>query len=156
MKMTLSEREPSYGLAPTRKGTGTVSGARCQKRGRNRGDRRILFEAEAEIPEGSEMDRRRFPMWTGVLLLACAVGVQADTIVAPNANASTNGGTQQYGVFGNNSQAEITFQWDTAASQLTSLVGEDITGIGFAFPGGLPPLARQQLSEHSALNSVAL
>lgn len=75
-------------------------------------------------------------MWAGALLLACAVGAQADIIVAPNANTGANGGTQQFGVFGNGTDANITFQWDIAASQLTSLVGEDITGVGFRLPGG--------------------
>jgi hypothetical protein len=75
-------------------------------------------------------------MWAGALLLAGAVGVQADIIVAPNANGGTNGGTGQFGIFGNGSGDNITFQWDVAASQLTSLVGEDITAIGFRLPGG--------------------
>jgi hypothetical protein len=82
------------------------------------------------------MNRHKFTVWTGVLLMTCAVVAQADTVVAPNADATANGGAEQFGVFGNDSASVITFQWDTAASQLTSLVGEDITGIGFRLAGG--------------------
>ncbi len=86
------------------------------------------------------MDRYKNTTWIAVLLMAGAVGAHADTVVAPNANASANGGTEQFGVFGNGSATGITFQWDTAASQLTSLVGEDITGIGLRLPGGVPSI----------------
>src|SRR5580704_14132074 len=83
------------------------------------------------------MNRHKFTVWTGVLLMTCAVVAQADTVVAPNADATANGGAEQFGVFGNGTASGITFQWDTAASQLTSLVGEDITGIGLRLPGGV-------------------
>jgi hypothetical protein len=62
-------------------------------------------------------------------------------VIAPNANASTNGNAEQYGVFGNGNAVGIIFQWDTAASQLTSLIGEDITGIGFRLPSGASSVA---------------
>jgi hypothetical protein len=49
-------------------------------------------------------------------------------VVAPNANAATNGTTVQTGVFGTLPE---TFQTDIAASQLTSLIGDTITSIGY-------------------------
>ena len=50
-------------------------------------------------------------------------------VVAPNANAATNGTTVQTGVFGE--VVPKTFQTDFAASQLTSLIGDTITSIGY-------------------------
>jgi len=50
-------------------------------------------------------------------------------VVAPNANAATNGSTVQFGVF--SEVAPTTFQTDIAASQLTSLIGDTITSIGY-------------------------
>jgi hypothetical protein len=50
-------------------------------------------------------------------------------VVAPNANAATNGTTVQFGVF--SELVPTTFQTDIAASQLTSLIGDTITSIGY-------------------------
>jgi hypothetical protein len=50
-------------------------------------------------------------------------------VVAPNANAATSGTTVQLGVFGET--FPTTFQTDIAASQLTSLIGNTITSIGY-------------------------
>jgi hypothetical protein len=74
------------------------------------------------------------------LLLTYGLSAQANLLVAPNGNAGTNGNTIQFGIFGNGSGVPATFQWDFAASQLTSLEGTTITGIGFRLPGGGPQL----------------
>ena len=71
-----------------------------------------------------------------LLLLVLAISAQATVLVAPNANAGTNGATVQFGVFGNGGMQNITFQFDMAASQLTPMNGASITGIGFRLPGG--------------------
>jgi hypothetical protein len=71
----------------------------------------------------------------------------ADTIVvAPNANARTNGSVVQFGVLGN---APVTFQTDIAASQLTSLVGETITSIGYRLPSGASSIGSVTLTGFS-------
>jgi hypothetical protein len=86
---------------------------------------------------GSEMTKRRFSsLCIALLFLGYGLSAQASLLVAPNANAETNGSTDQFGVFGNGQGTAITFQWDLAASQLTPLDGTAITGIGFRLPGG--------------------
>lgn len=72
-----------------------------------------------------------------IVLLAFAGGAEADLyVVAPNANTSVSGDLNQNVIFG--SPGPVTFQWDVAASQLTSLVGTTITGIGFRLPANAP------------------
>jgi hypothetical protein len=79
--------------------------------------------------------RRVQALSSGVLLLSFAIVARADIFdVAPNANASANGNSVQFFILDTNSP--ITFQWDVAASQLTSLVGLNITALGFRLPGG--------------------
>jgi|ERR1035438_8162846 hypothetical protein len=71
------------------------------------------------------------------LLLILGLSAQATVLVAPNANAGTNGNAVQYGIFGNGTIGEnVTFQFDMAASQLTPMVGSEITAVGFRLPGG--------------------
>jgi hypothetical protein len=79
--------------------------------------------------------RRVQTLSVSVLLLSFGISARADIFdVAPNANASMNGNGAQFFVF--DTDSPITFQWDIAASQLTSLVGLDITALGFRLPGG--------------------
>lgn len=59
----------------------------------------------------------------------------AGLIVAPNANAGSNGNTEQFALFGEGT-TPVEFQWQFAASQLTGMAGSDVTGIGFRLPGG--------------------
>lgn len=69
------------------------------------------------------------------LAVALAGGVaHAGLVVAPNANTSTSGTTDQLALFGEGATA-VEFQWQFAASQFTGLAGSDITGIGFRLPG---------------------
>ena len=68
------------------------------------------------------------------LSLGASSNVYADTVVAPNANTSTNGSAVQFGVLGE--PTGFTFQTDIAASQLTSIVGQSINAIGYRLPGG--------------------
>jgi hypothetical protein len=70
-----------------------------------------------------------------LLLVGAAPSAFADSLAAPNANASTNGNAEQFFLFGEGS-ATATFQWDLAASQLTPMVGDSITAIGFRLPSG--------------------
>jgi hypothetical protein len=79
--------------------------------------------------------RRVQALSLGVLMLSFAIVARADIFdVAPNANTSMNGNTVQFFILDTNSP--ITFQWDIAASQLTSLIGLDITALGFRLPSG--------------------
>jgi hypothetical protein len=66
------------------------------------------------------------------------VTAQASTVydVVPNGNTSVNGNNEQREVFGEGNAPSYTFQWQLAASQLTSLVGDTLTAIGFRLPGG--------------------
>ena len=71
------------------------------------------------------------------LLLVLGLSAHATVLVAPNANAGTNGNAVQYGIFGNGTIGEnVTFQFDMATSQLTPMDGSAITAIGFRLPGG--------------------
>lgn len=73
-----------------------------------------------------------------ISLLAFSLGassnVYADSVVAPNANTSTNGTTDQFEVAGETNGT--TFQIGIAASQLSSIVGQSITAVGFRLPSG--------------------
>src|ERR1039457_272604 len=80
----------------------------------------------------------------GIVLLAMSLAtVQAGTVdvVVPNANAAANGNTAQFGIFGNGSALSDVFQWELAASQLTSLSGDSLTAIGFRLPAGAASVA---------------
>lgn len=81
----------------------------------------------------------------GVLISLGSFGIaQASTaFVVPNANASANGNAGQNLLFGEgfNGSGTYNFQWELAASQLTSMVGEPITAIGFRLVGGDATLA---------------
>ena len=79
----------------------------------------------------------------GIGLLASGLMAYAGVVdvVAPNANTSTNGGTPQFGIFGENSSTAYVFQWQIAASQLTSLLGDTLTSIGFRLPAGAASVA---------------
>ncbi len=72
--------------------------------------------------------------------IATVAIVSASTIsdVVPNGNTSANGNSNQYLVFPGNSS---TFQWQLAASQLTPLVGDSLTAIGFRLPAGASDVA---------------
>ena len=70
------------------------------------------------------------------MAFGCNTSGLAATIVAPNAAATTNGNQVQYLVLGNGSGSPLTYQWDLAASQLTSMVGSTVTGMGFRLPSG--------------------
>jgi hypothetical protein len=70
-----------------------------------------------------------------ITALLAALGVsQASTIVVPNANTSVNGNAVQFLLFGTGTTNE--FQWQLAGSQLTSVVGDSLTGIGFRLAAG--------------------
>jgi hypothetical protein len=60
-------------------------------------------------------------------------------IVLPNANTSSSGNNVQFGIL-DGGQA-WTFQWVYSASQLTSVVGDQITAIGFRLPAGASTIA---------------
>jgi hypothetical protein len=68
------------------------------------------------------------------LSLGASSNLYADTVVAPNANTSTNGTTFQFAVLGET--GGFNFQIDIAASQLTSIVGQSIDAIGFRLNSG--------------------
>lgn len=88
---------------------------------------------------------KRNRLGTALLFITCAVGAKADLyVVAPNANTSVSGDIFQKSIF--DSPGPVTFQWDVAASQLTSLVGTTITGIGFRLQGGAPTWPTDSLS----------
>ena len=84
-------------------------------------------------------------------LLALSLGASstlyADTVVAPNANTSTNANSFQ--VFPVGEAAGGTIQIGIAASQLTSIVGQDIDAIGFRLPGGASSVASVTLTGFS-------
>jgi hypothetical protein len=58
---------------------------------------------------------------------------RADMIVLPNANTTANGNAAQLDSLGDSGR---TFQWVYSASQLTSVIGDEITGIGFRRQAG--------------------
>lgn len=71
-----------------------------------------------------------------LLILIAGAGVaQADLIVAPSANTSANGSADTVIPFGEPDDS-WTFQWQLAASQLTAMAGDTITGIGFRLATG--------------------
>ena len=74
-------------------------------------------------------------MRTICILMLSVASAFAGTIVAPNANTSANGSTDQLFLFGEGSNS-AEFQWEFAASQLTSIVGDTITAIGFRLESG--------------------
>ncbi|HXS12031.1 MAG TPA: PEP-CTERM sorting domain-containing protein [Acidobacteriaceae bacterium] len=78
------------------------------------------------------------------LSLGASSNVYADTVVAPNANTNTNGSTVQFEVFGETGGS--AFQIDIAASQLTSIVGQQIDAVGFRLPGGASSVASATIS----------
>jgi hypothetical protein len=71
--------------------------------------------------------------------IACVVFAgsiaQAGLLVAPNANTSTKGNAAQLILFGESGN-ESTFQWDLRGSQLTAMVGDTITALGFRLNAG--------------------
>jgi len=67
------------------------------------------------------------------LLFVGAERVRADMLVLPNANTSASGNNVQFGVM---DSGVWTFQWVYSASQLTSVVGDKITAIGFRLGPG--------------------
>src|SRR5947209_2490446 len=70
----------------------------------------------------------------GALLLAAPASAQ---VVAPNANATTEGGAAQFGVFGNGNATGTTFQTAYAASNFSAIpIGSQITAIGYRLDGG--------------------
>jgi hypothetical protein len=82
--------------------------------------------------------QRRF----GVIVLGLALAAwlatpggtaRAAFVVLPNANAATSGNSSQFFLL---DTADVTFQWVYAASQLSSVVGEQLTSIGFRLPAG--------------------
>jgi hypothetical protein len=66
------------------------------------------------------------------VLLASA---QAGSVVIPNANASANGSSEQFIPFGENGTT-FEFQWAINASQLGTMSGNLVTGIGFRLAAG--------------------
>jgi hypothetical protein len=75
----------------------------------------------------------------GITILATSfvtANAAAITDVIPNGNTSVNGNALQYGIFGESSSSSYTFQWELAASQLTPLVGDSLTAIGFRLYSG--------------------
>jgi hypothetical protein len=100
----------------------------------------------------------------GMALLATGfVTLQASSIidVVPNANTSVGGNAEQFEVFGEGSAAaSYTFQWQLAASQLTSLIGDPLTAIGFRLlPGaatipGPTTITSFDLELSPAVNSI--
>src|SRR5271170_1569763 len=84
-------------------------------------------------PDGSER-----PMHRNILLLiliASAGVAQADLIVAPSANTSANGNADTIVPLGEQDDT-WTFQWQLAGSQLSAMVGDTVTGIGFRLATG--------------------
>jgi hypothetical protein len=63
---------------------------------------------------------------------------RADLIVLPNANTATSGNGNTLFPLG---LTEATFQWVYSSSQLTSIVGDNITSIGFRLPAGASTVA---------------
>jgi hypothetical protein len=62
------------------------------------------------------------------------VSAKADTVVAPNLDANMEGNNDSYGLFGLGAPFEV--QEQIAASQLTALVGQQITAIGYQLRNG--------------------
>ncbi len=60
--------------------------------------------------------------------------------MVPNANTSVEGTGSQFELFGE-SGGTNEFQWQLAASQLTSVVGDSLTGIGFRLQAGQASIA---------------
>jgi hypothetical protein len=76
--------------------------------------------------------RTRISFLTLVLSVGAAYG---SVVVAPNANAAANGNSDTLIVFSEGTQA-WNFQWQLAASQLTAMVGDTISAIGFRLDAG--------------------
>jgi hypothetical protein len=85
--------------------------------------------------------RTFFSLCIALLALAYGPSVRADVLVAPNANAGTNGNAGTFLVFGNGTGITSALQWDLAASQLTAMQGATITGIGFRLRGDATTVA---------------
>jgi hypothetical protein len=66
--------------------------------------------------------------------LALPGRARADVIVLPNANTNVSGPTRQFFPLGGGGR---TFQWVYSSSQLTPVVGDQITSIGFRLPAGM-------------------
>ena len=77
---------------------------------------------------------RIYPIAFAALIIG--VSAQAGTIVAPNGNTSANGNSSQLDPFGEGGNPQ-EFQWLLNGSQLTSMVGDNITAIGFRVASGL-------------------
>lgn len=79
--------------------------------------------------------QRKGPSMLFLCLLSFVAGstlhATSIVVVAPNANAATNGTTDTFFLSG---VVPTTFQTDIAASQLTSLIGDTITSIGYRMP----------------------
>jgi len=70
----------------------------------------------------------------GALVLGSPLAAQ---VVAPNANATTEGTAAQFGVFVNGSASGSTFQTAYAASNFSTVpIGSQITAIGYRLDGG--------------------
>jgi hypothetical protein len=70
-----------------------------------------------------------------LILIASAGVAQADLIVAPSANTSANGNADTIVPLGEQDDT-WTFQWQLAGSQLSAMVGDTVTGIGFRLATG--------------------
>jgi hypothetical protein len=68
-----------------------------------------------------------------VLAILATPMARAGFIVLPNANTTVNGNATQTYPIGDGNR---TFQWVYSASQLSSIVGDQITRIGFRRPAG--------------------
>ena len=70
------------------------------------------------------------------MLITCAsIAPASSYLVAPNANATSNGNKFQLLVLGDGAGIITSFPWDLAASQLTPMTGDTIPGIGFRLSG---------------------
>ena len=72
------------------------------------------------------------PVGACIALAFAAPSANAD-LVAPNANTSTSGNNQQFGIF---DSGAWTFQFAYNASQFSTIIGSQITDIGFRLPAG--------------------
>lgn len=75
------------------------------------------------------------PLLLAILSLGVRQPVFANTLVVPSTSTGTNPIVTQQALFGEGSN-DVTFQWVLAGSQLTAMIGDPITGIGFRLGGG--------------------